>query len=398
MADAIKVAEVLDTGLYLPRNIYNMDECGFDLSATRRTRRVGPRNASIKAQTSLSTNTHITVIAAISTQDAPVPPFLIYPGKYSMSDWLQVMDEQPKQMAVMTESGYSNSFMTIRWITDCFDPATKSRAAGSLRLLFLDGPDIHTSVEFLQTCWARKIICIILPANMSGIFQPLDVDLFAHLKREYHRQIDDYQQGSGAVSVPKSFFYRWHQRAWDKAATSRQIRSAWSKSFLYPRAAVTTGLLGLASEPQAPQAVPETPRCNRTLHALDNRLRLGEISPTSSARKVRKALEEVLAQKVLLERDLERQNAAAELDRVGRSRGKRTRYPMGFVFDQQYEEDHAEELAERRREEEGRKRARRTTALAIPHAESSNSAQRRAEAVPTEDESIAWLASLADEL
>ena len=393
-----KVAEVLDTGHYLPRNIYNMDEVGFDLSTDRRTRRVGPRNAPIKSQASLSTSTHITVIAAISTQDAPVPPFLIYPGKHIMSDWVNLIDQEPEQIAVTTESGYSNTFMTICWLTDCFDPATRIRANGSLRLLLLDGPDIHTSVDFLEACWDRKIVCIILPANLSAIFQPLDVDFFNHLKLAYHAQVDKYQLGSSSVSVPKGFFYRWHQRAWAKAANSRQIRSAWAKAHLYPPAAVRAGLCEISPEPEASQAVLETPRCNRTLHALDNRLRLGEISPGSSARKVRKALEQLLAEKVVMQRDLERRDAAAELDRMARSHGKRQRFPQGQLFDQRYQEEHAEELAARRLEEEGRKRARRTAARAVPHAESSNSAQRRAEAMPTEDKSMAWLASLADEL
>ena len=36
-------------------------------------------------------------------------------------------------------------------------------------------------------------------------------------------------------------------------------------------------------------------------------------------------------------------------------------------------------------------------ARAKTHADTSNLAQKRAEAVPTEDKSLAWLASLADE-
>ena len=57
-----------------------------------------------------------------------------------------------------------------------------------------------------------------------------------------------------------------------------------------------------------------------------------------------------------------------------------------------------EELAERRETEEERKQKRKARSRPVPHAESSNSAQRRAEARPTEDKSIARLASMADEL
>ena len=184
-------------------------------------------------------------------------------------------------------------------------------------------------------------------------------------------------------------------------AISRQIWSAWAKSFLYPRSAVLKALRELRAvspESQAHQPDPETPHSAQTLHALDQKLRQGEISPTSSARKVRKALEKAFAEKVVMERDLERRDAAAELDRAARGNGKRKRFPQGYLFDHNYRESHAEELAARQGEEQRRRQARRPMQRAVPHAEISNSAQRLSEAMPTEEQSIAWLASIGDEL
>ena len=100
---------MLATGLYLPCNIYNMDEVGFDLSTSRKLRRVAPRTSSSKAQRSLTTHTHITVIAAISTSDAPIPPFLLYPGQYLMDNWLAAMDPSPRITADVTETGFFNT-------------------------------------------------------------------------------------------------------------------------------------------------------------------------------------------------------------------------------------------------------------------------------------------------
>ncbi len=54
---------------------------------------------------------------------------------------------------------------------------------------------------------------------------------------------------------------------------------------------------------------------------------------------------------MLLEKDLERRRAAEELDKVARASNKRTRFPHGASFDQKYQEEHAEELAERREAE-----------------------------------------------
>jgi len=48
--------------------------------------------------------------------------------------------------------------------------------------------------------------------------------------------------------------------------------------------------------------------------------------------KTQKALEQALAEKVLLEKDLERREAAETLDRATRGSQKRQRFPQGHLF------------------------------------------------------------------
>ena len=134
---------------------------------------------------------------------------------------------------------------------------------------------------------------------------------------------------SSSVSVPKGFFYHLHQRAWAKAAKSRQIWFTWDKAHLYPSQEDQAGLQNNALPFQASLTAPMTPQCNRTLHTLDISRQNGGISPGLSAKKVRRALERILAEKELLVKDLERRDAAAELDPLNRSTGKCARYPLG---------------------------------------------------------------------
>lgn len=93
-------------------------------------------------------------------------------------------------------------------------PSGGSRTVSSRRLKIeqettggccLDGHNTHTQVSFLEACWDRNIVCVILPAHMSNIFRPLDVDFFNTLKLAHHQQVDSYQLSSTAASVPKSF-------------------------------------------------------------------------------------------------------------------------------------------------------------------------------------------------
>ena len=64
-----------------------MNECAFSLTSARKTRRVAPIHTPLKAQASLATGTHITLVTTISTSDAILPPYVIYPGQYFMEEW-----------------------------------------------------------------------------------------------------------------------------------------------------------------------------------------------------------------------------------------------------------------------------------------------------------------------
>jgi hypothetical protein len=76
-----------------------MDKTGFPLSTGQRLRCVGPVNAPQKSQAALADDVQITVIATITTHDAPVPPYLIYPGGHLVKEWLHLCNDAPKQMA-----------------------------------------------------------------------------------------------------------------------------------------------------------------------------------------------------------------------------------------------------------------------------------------------------------
>ncbi|RXK36938.1 hypothetical protein M231_05771 [Tremella mesenterica] len=84
--------ETFDAGQYHPENVYNVDKVAFDLAGGRRN------------------EGHKDVIATISTSDAPVPPFLIHPGKHLMSDWFRVQQNTQIQQAVVTDSRYINCY------------------------------------------------------------------------------------------------------------------------------------------------------------------------------------------------------------------------------------------------------------------------------------------------
>jgi hypothetical protein len=57
-----------------------MDETGFELSTSHRRRSIAPKMTRQRSQVKGLYKNHITVVAAISAEDAPIPPLSIYPG------------------------------------------------------------------------------------------------------------------------------------------------------------------------------------------------------------------------------------------------------------------------------------------------------------------------------
>ena len=344
------------TGRFPPGAIFNMDECGFELSEQRKIRRIGPVDHARNGQALPPSNEHITSVACIGISSAPVPPLIIYQGKDVLDIW--VRGESPtRQTAITTDSGWINSWVIIRWLEDVFDPATCDRVErGQQRLLFMDGHETHVKVAFLEACWSRGIVVVILPANLSGRFQPLDVNFFNTLKLHYHRHLTDYQMGSSLIPAAKGMFWSWHGKAWADTATLRQIKSAWAKSGLWPLDQGQMGAIEYAlpstPPPHEPPQGPATPHSLRIIRSNMMGVRQGLYSPSKALEKANKFAEIAIARMTLLEAENAQMRAAQRLDKETRGSRKRQRYPVGHVFDSQYQQDHATELAERKSAEE----------------------------------------------
>ena len=355
-----------DTGLYTPAGIFNMDETYFTLSYTRRVRRIGPpdhpREGNAAPGRSGTGGEHITVVAAVGIDTACIPLLVIYKGKSLQEQWFPEASDEPRH-ATVTDSGWSNGYITKQWLELCFDPATRDRVPpGRRRLLFLDGADAHDKVDFLEACWDQNIVVIIMPASLTDQFQPLDVDLFNHVKSAYFRRLDDYQLvTSNKGSPPKGLFWGWFHEAWREAATSRQIRSAWQKAGLWPLDAAVIRAEAEQPVTPPPQAPGEltTPRTIRTLRSYTRQLRRGEIEPEIIADKVMKGLEMEITDHSLTRHELEATRETQRLEKIARGRKRKVTHPQGQLYDLEHREEHAQDLADRKaREAEARRRKR----------------------------------------
>jgi len=302
-----------DTHLYPSNSIYNMDETLFQLGSSRKTRRIGPVSLpNNKAIALPASNQHITVIACIGTNDAPIPPVILHQGATVQNSWTAVMRDDVRQLAEISESGWTNGYMTKKSLEQVFDPYTRERVPwGKRRLLIMDGRNTHVKVDFLEACWTRHISCLILPSNMTSIFQPLDVAFFNQVKLSYHSKCEQHLLHSLSTTLSKALFWKWHQDAWKETAIGRKIRPGWRKSGLWPLDGAVMGAeddIPRTPPPNPIQDEPPTPRTVRIARRNLSVVRRGEMDATKALLKSEKALDGAYAEI----QELKKENKARE--------------------------------------------------------------------------------------
>ena len=125
---------------------------------------------------------HSNSIECISADGRYLHPTIIWPATTHRSKWTTY--PTPGWHYACTESGFTDSQISFKWLTSVFDPQTKGIANDKPRVLICDGFSTHETLEILEYCFANSIILCRLP-HTSHKLQPCDVAVFAPLKAAY---------------------------------------------------------------------------------------------------------------------------------------------------------------------------------------------------------------------
>ncbi|KAJ6016395.1 hypothetical protein N7540_010986 [Penicillium herquei] len=175
--------------------------------------------------------TLVTAIECISADGRFLHPLIIWPAATHRSSW--TTHPTPGWHFACTKTGYTNTEISLYWVEHVFDPQTRDRAGGRPRLLICDGFGTHESLEVMKFCFANRIILCRFPSHTSHKLQPCDVGVFSPLKTAYRAQVEQACR-AGVSTIGKPHFTYLYDRARKEAFTPRNIRSAWSRSGLFP--------------------------------------------------------------------------------------------------------------------------------------------------------------------
>lgn len=214
-----------------PENVYNMDETGILLSVLNSLKVLVSKDDLRKHRGTAVKRTLITAIECISADGRSLHPLIIWPAATHRSSW--TTHPTPGWHFACSKTGYTNTDISLYWVQHVFDPQTRDRAGDRPRLLICDGFGTHESLEVLQFCFANRIILCRLPSHTSHKLQLCDVGVFSPLKTAYRAQVEQACR-AGLSTIGKPHFTYLYDRARKEALTSRNIRSSWSRSGLFP--------------------------------------------------------------------------------------------------------------------------------------------------------------------
>ncbi|RYP65656.1 hypothetical protein DL771_008208 [Monosporascus sp. 5C6A] len=179
----------------------------------------------------------ITIIACVSADGRSLPPLVIFSGVDVQQQWFPDSDDEAYESWYFTTSknGWTNTEIGLKWLREVFILNTKPEDPDEWRLLVIDGHNSHTSEDFMWMCLQNKIYIIFLPAHASHVFQPLDVGVFATLKRKFRYWFRERCYGRTSEVTDKADFLWAFSKAWSEVMmTSKYIMKGWEATGLRP--------------------------------------------------------------------------------------------------------------------------------------------------------------------
>lgn len=215
---------------FLPHEIYNWDETGYQIGQGKPRKVVSSRITSIIATGGLAES--ITGIKCIAADGWVMLPWFLVKGSRQMEEWytkISIPDFRIKP----TPKGWVDDETAFEWLC-CFHEATKDRIQKNRpRLLLMDNHPSHTTLEFTTYCTEKNIIPIWFLPHTTHLCQPLDGQAFQCLKHYFRKANNEVVMWGGSASQKRDFF-RMIGNIRRDAFTQRTIRSSFSSRGIYP--------------------------------------------------------------------------------------------------------------------------------------------------------------------
>jgi hypothetical protein len=154
----------------------------------------------------------------------------------------------------VSENGWTDGGLSYDWITKDFDPQTRDKANGEMRVLFMDGHSSHYTADLLEYAEANNIRVLGYPPHCTHALQGLDVVCFAKMKEAWKDEINTFEE-LNQRAVDKEDFCGVFGRAFLLAFTPDMVKAAFTATGIHPyNADIITAQQMKPSEPTSMHA------------------------------------------------------------------------------------------------------------------------------------------------
>jgi hypothetical protein len=223
------------------RHIYNMDEKGFLVGITTRSKRVFSKQLWERKEVTEAlqdgSREWITLLACICADGSALEPAIIYEGKGALQSlWVDNVEAGKHQVFMATSpSGWTNNELGLAWLEQVFERGTRKKARTSYRLLILDGHGSHLTMDFIEYCDRHRTLLAVFPPHSTHTLQPLDVVMFKPLSSAYSSELSRHlHRSQGLIPIKKGDFFPLFWAAWVTSFTHKNILSSFKATGIAP--------------------------------------------------------------------------------------------------------------------------------------------------------------------
>lgn len=209
-----------------------MDATGF-MTRSKSKHVIAVRGSLNVWESEATASFHLTIFACASAAGFVVPPLFILPGQRVNIDLLSEC-RVPGASVTTTESGFINGEVFSAWLP--FFAGSVPLDVPQPLVLILDGCSSHFSGHIHEVGAAVHVPLVIIPSNATHLLQPLDVAVFASMKRKVRHLLDIFakETDGGLFTIDKQTAVKLACMAWTSCRFSRNIVSGFSSCIICP--------------------------------------------------------------------------------------------------------------------------------------------------------------------
>ena len=155
-------------------------------------------------------------------------------------------------------------------------------------ILFFDGHYSHVNLDVIRVAQENNITLVTLPPNTTHALQPLDVGVFAPMKKAWQKLMTEHKRKTQGRSIDKTMFPSMIRKLTEGSLKKSHLQSAFKGAGLYPyprAAAIPPSKLAPADAVKTPSRSlsksSKTPQSSRAARTPALRLQLQKQFSTS---------------------------------------------------------------------------------------------------------------------